>query len=44
MGNLEYLFWALAEFVDLALYAHLFYWVSDLLDVYHAFICHVVEH
>lgn len=43
MGDFEDLFGALAEFIDLALYSHLFDWISDALNVDHSFICEGVE-
>lgn len=43
MGNLKYLLWALAKFVDLTLDTHFFYGVGDLLDVHHSFVGHIIE-
>lgn len=43
MRDLEYLLGTLSEFVDLAFDSHLFYRISNALDIYHAFVCKGVE-
>ncbi len=43
MGNPENLFWTLPELVYLTLQSHSLYWVSNLLNVHHTFICQWME-
>jgi hypothetical protein len=44
MRNFKDLFWALAEFIDLAFESHSFNRISDILNVYHSFICQRMEY